>query len=188
MSRSTSTATPPRRYWSARRNAAAVTALVSVCLGGAVLYEELYIHTGHQAHLWRTRITDALADHTLNDPWVITGAAVACVLGLWLLVLASTPGLRTLLPLAAEGTSGVRAALDRRAAAAMLQRATLEVPGVSAAKVSVGRRKARVRASVGFGEHESAREALVATLSEERDRLGLVRPPTVNVKVRGNRK
>jgi hypothetical protein len=177
----------PRRPWSARRNAAAITALAALCLAGPVLYEEVYIRTGHRAHRWRLRITDTLADHTLNNGWVIAAAAVGCVLGLWLLVLAATPGLRGLLTMSASGTSGVRAALDRRAAAAMLHRATLEVPGVSGAKVRVGRRRAAIRAWVRFGAHQEAREALVTVLSAERDRLGLVRPPTVRVRVRGGR-
>jgi len=177
----------PRRPWSSRRNAAAATALLSLCLAGPVLYEEVYIRTGHRAHGWRIRITDTLADHTLNSPWVIAAAAVGCVLGLWLLVLASTPGLRRLLTMSASGTRGVGAVLDRRSAAAMLHRATLEVPGVSGARVRVGRRRASIRAWVRFGAHEEAREALVTVLSAERERLGLVRPPTVNVKVRGAR-
>ncbi|QMU78521.1 hypothetical protein GXW83_25230 [Streptacidiphilus sp. PB12-B1b] len=177
----------PRRYWSVRRNASAVVALVGLFLAGAVLYEEIYVHTGHAAHSWRKAVTNYLAEHTLNDSWVIAGAAVACVLGLWLLVLAATPGLRALLPMDAAGTTGMRAALDRGAVASVLHRATLEVPGVSSAAVRAGRRKAVIRAGVRFGEHEQARDALVSVLSAERDRLGLVRPPTIKVRVRGSR-
>ena len=177
----------PRRFWSVRRNAAALTGLVAVFLAGAVLYEEVYIHTGHDAHGWRTRITSTLADHSLNDSWVIASAAVGCLLGLWLLVLATTPGLRTLLPMDPAGTGGLRAGLDRGAVAALLHRATLEVPGVSAAKVHAGRRWAVIRADVRFGEHEEAREALLGTLSAERDRMGLARPLAIKVKVRSSR-
>lgn len=174
----------PRRYWSSRRNVSALVALVGVFLAGAVLYEEIYVHTEHSAHRWRTAVTRALADHTLNNSWVIGAGALACVLGLWLLVLAATPGLRTLLPMTATGTVGLRAALDRGAAAAALHRATLEVPGVSGARVRVGRRRAAIRATVRFGAHEQARDALVSTLATERDRLGLVRPLEIKVKVR----
>ncbi|QMU71929.1 DUF6286 domain-containing protein [Streptacidiphilus sp. P02-A3a] len=177
----------PRRFWSVRRNASAVVGLVAAFLAGAVLYEEIYIHTGHSAHGWRTRITDALADHPLNNSWVIASAAVGCVLGLWLLVLAFTPGLRALLPMTPAGTGGLRAALDRAAVAAQLHRATLETPGVSAAKVSVGRRRAAIRADVRFGDHQAAREALLRELSAERDRMGLARPLAIKVKVRPSR-
>ena len=177
----------PRRPWSTRRNAAALTALILTGAGGALLYEEVYIHTGHTAHRWRTWITDALAEHSLNNHWVITGSAVACVLGLWLLLLALTPGRRSVLPMTGAGTSGVRAVLERRAAVALLHRATLEVNGVKGARVKVGRRRALIRAVVGFGAHEQAAEELTQHLSAERDRMGLVRPPTVKVKVRGSK-
>ena len=177
----------PRRFWSVRRNAAALTGLIAAFLAGAVLYEEVYIHTGHNAHGWRTRITSTLADHSLNDAWVIASAAVACALGLWLLALAATPGLRTLLPMDPAGTGGLTAGLERGAVAALLHRATLEVPGISAAKVRAGRRRAAIRADVHFGEHEEARAALVSALSAERDRMGLARPLAIKVKVRSSR-
>jgi hypothetical protein len=175
----------PRRSWSARRNAAALAALVAVVAAGGLLYEEIYIHTGHSAHAWRGRITDELARRQLDDGWVIAGSAVLCVLGLWLLLLAATPGLRRLLPMTAPDGTGLRAALDRRAAAAMLRRAALEAPGVREAKATVGRRRAKVLATVGFGDREEVRAALTAHLAAERQHLGLVRPPLVKVRIKG---
>ncbi|MHA6763539.1 DUF6286 domain-containing protein [Streptacidiphilus sp. PAMC 29251] len=177
--------TRPSRFWSSRRNAAALAALVAVAAAGALLYEEIYVHTGHSAHAWRTWITDQLSQRQLNNAWAITGSALLCVLGLWLLLLAATPGLRRLLPLAATGSTGLRAGLDRRAAAAMLRRAALEAPGVEEARAKVGRRKAKVLATVGFGDHEEVRAALTEHLAAERGRLGLVRPPLVSVKIKG---
>jgi len=176
---------PARRYWSARRNTATLTALVVLGAAGALLYEEINVRAGRPADPWRIRVSAELAQRHLDDPWVIGAAAVACALGLWLLILAATPGLRRLLPLAATGTTGVRAALDRGAAAAMLRRAALEAPGVRDAKVTVGRRRARIRAVVGFGDREEVHAALTDVLSAERERLGLVRAPMVNVTVRG---
>ncbi|WP_042401916.1 DUF6286 domain-containing protein [Streptacidiphilus carbonis] len=174
-----------RRFWSSRRNTAALVALVVVAAAGALLYEESYIRSGHRAHAWRTWISDQLANRHLDDAWAIAGAAVLCALGLWLLLLAATPGLRRLLPLATADTDGLRAGLSRRAAAAMLRRAALETPGVREADAEVGRRKARVRAVVGFGDPTEVKAALAEHLSAERGRLGLVRPPMVNVKVKG---
>ena len=174
-----------RRFWSARRNVAALAALVLGGAAGALLYEEIYIQSGHRAHAWRLRVSDDLAHRHLDDHWVIAASAVACALGLWLLVLAATPGLRRLLPLAAVGTTGVRAALERRAAAAMLQRAAMEAPGVHDARATVGRRKAKVQAVVGFGDREEVRALLTELLARERKALGLVRPPMINVKIRG---
>jgi hypothetical protein len=177
--------TPPRRFWSARRNAAALASLLVLAAAGALLYEEIYVRSGHAAHAWRTWITDQLAQRQLNDAWVVTGSAVACVLGLWLLLLAATPGLRRQLPLAAVGSTGLRAVLDRRSAAAMLRRAALETPGVQQATARVRRRKAKVVATVGFGDQQEVKEALTRHLAAERVRLGLVSPPLVSVTVRG---
>ena len=64
-----------RRFWSARRNAAALAALVAVAAAGTLLYEEIYIRSGHPAHAWRTWTSDELAKRHLDDAWVITGAA-----------------------------------------------------------------------------------------------------------------
>jgi hypothetical protein len=177
--------TPPRRFWSARRNAAALVSLLVLAAAGALLYEEIAIHTGHRAQTWRTWITDQLARRQLDDAWVIAGSAVLCALGLWLLLLVATPGLRRLLPLAAVGSTGLRAVLDRRSAAAMLRRAALETPGVHDARAKVGRRKAKVAAVVGFGDHEEVRTALTEHLAAERLRLGLVSPPLVSVTIKG---
>ena len=177
----------PRRFWSARRNAAALAALVALAAAGGLLYEEIYVHTGHQAHDWRTWITDQLSRRPLDDGWMIAGSAVVCALGLWLLVLAATPGLRRLLPLTAGGRTGLRAALDRRGAAAMLRRAALETPGVHEATAKVRRRRAKVVAVVGFGDHEEVRSALTGHLAAERLRLGLVSPPLVKVTIKGHR-
>ncbi|MFC1419720.1 DUF6286 domain-containing protein [Streptacidiphilus cavernicola] len=176
----------PRRFWSTRRNAAALASLLALAAAGPLLYEEISVRTGHQAHSWRTWITDQLAKRPLDDGWVIAGSAVVCALGLWLLLLAATPGLRRLLPLAANGGTGLRAALDRRSAAAMLHRAALETPGVQGAKARVRRRRATVVATVGFGDHTEVRTALTEHLAAERLRLGLVSPPLVNVKIKGN--
>lgn len=180
-------ALPPRRFWSSRRNAAALTALVLLLAAGAVLYEEVWIHSGHQAHTWRTWITDRLARYPLDDARAITGSALVAALGLGLLLLACTPGLRGLLPLRADGCTGLRASLDRRGAAAMLRRAALEAPGVQAAKATVGRRRAKVLATVGFGDREEVRTALTEHLAAERERLGLVRPPMVRGKIKGKK-
>jgi hypothetical protein len=174
-----------RRFWSARRNPAALAALVAVVSAGALLYEEIYVHTGHRAHHWRTWITDQLAQRHLDDSAVITGSALACALGLVLLVLAVTPGLRRVLPLAATGTHALRAGLETGAAEAMLRRAALETSGVHSAKVRVGRRRAKVRAVVGFGDRGEVTAALRERMTVERERLGLSRPPLVNVRLRG---
>ena len=118
---------------------------------------------------------------------MIVGAAVAMALGLWLFLLAVTPGLRRLLPMRQTdipGTREVRAGLDRRAAALVLRDRTVQVPGVQSAQVAVGRRKVKARVRAHFRDLEEVRADLDATLGEAVRALGLARQPTLTVHVR----
>jgi hypothetical protein len=109
-------------------------------------------------------------------------------LGLWLFLLAVTPGLRRLLPMrqptGVPGAEEVRAALDRRAAALVLRDRAMRVPGVQSAQVAVGRRKVKARARAHFRDLEEVRTDLDATLSEAVTSLRLARQPTLTVHVR----
>ncbi|AZM51329.1 hypothetical protein DMA15_00985 [Streptomyces sp. WAC 01529] len=114
------------------------------------------------------------------------GAAIAAavfLLGVVLLVMAVTPGRRRLLPMAGPA-AGVRAVIDRRAVACLVRDAVAEVPGVTRARVRVGRRKARVRAGLGFGSLEPARRAVAETAQETLAACGLARPLRLKVRVR----
>lgn len=88
----------PSRWWSRRRIPAAIVALVLSAACGALLFDTVRVRTGHTASAWRKSLTHELATRPLNDPWILTGAALSAALGLWLLVIAFTPGHRRLLP------------------------------------------------------------------------------------------
>lgn len=88
-----------RRSWSARRIPAALVALLSAAATGLLLYDVIAVRAGRTAMGWRRRLAEELATRPLDDTWMIVGAAVAMVLGLWLFLLAVTPGLRRLLPM-----------------------------------------------------------------------------------------
>lgn len=79
------------RLWSARRIPAAVVALVALCAFGVTLYDVIAVRAGQRAGAWRTGLADELASRPVDDLWMLIGAAVAVVLGLWLLFLALTP-------------------------------------------------------------------------------------------------
>ncbi|MFF4652276.1 DUF6286 domain-containing protein [Streptomyces sp. NPDC001380] len=175
---------PSPRLWSPRRVPAALVALVVLVAAGAALYDVVAVRAGRPASAWRRTLADELATRTTGDVWMLTGAAVAAALGLWLLVLALTPGLRKLLPLRAPtGDSPVRAVLDRHGAEVLLRDAALRVPGVGRARVRV-RRRIKARADVRFRDPRQVREEVAGALREERDRLALVRPERVSVRVR----
>ncbi|MEU8506313.1 DUF6286 domain-containing protein [Streptomyces brevispora] len=171
------------RFWSARRVPAGILALVVLGGAGLFLYDVAAVRAGHPAMRWRRSLADELARRPLNDVWVLTGAAVATVIGLWLIVLALTPGLRDLLPMRRDRPD-VRAALDRTAAAMVLRDRAVEVSGVQSVRVRMGRSKVGVRAVSHFRELDDVRADLDTVLSTGIGELGLARPPSLSVHVR----
>ncbi|MCX0243134.1 MULTISPECIES: DUF6286 domain-containing protein [Streptomyces] len=171
------------RFWSARRIPAGIVAAVVLGASGLLLYDVSAVRAGHPAMQWRRTLADELATRKLDDVWVLTGASVAAALGLWLLLLALTPGLRDLLPMRREHTD-VRAALDRTAAAMVLRDRAVEVAGVQSVRVRMGRSKVGVRALSHFRELDDVRADLDTVLSTGIRELGLARQPRLSVQVR----
>lgn len=181
----------PRRFWSSRRVPATVVALVCVVATGFVLYDVAAVRAGRDAMQWRRTVADELATRPLDDPWVMGGASAAMAVGLWLFVLAVTPGLRALLPMrgpVGDADAGVRAGLDRSAAALVLRDRAVDVPGVESARVEVGRRRITARAVVHFRDLDDVRADLDAVLADGIRELGLARQPSLAVHVRRPRK
>ncbi|GAA5022384.1 DUF6286 domain-containing protein [Streptomyces siamensis] len=173
------------RLWSPRRVPAAVVAVVTLCVSGALLYDVIAVRAGQPVGAWRTRLAHELATRPVDDPWLLTGGVVAAVLGLWLLVLALTPGMRRLLPLRTpEGCAEMGAWLDRRGAELLLRDAALRVPGVSRARVRVGRHRVSARADVRFRDPETVRGELAQALHEQCRQLALAHTPRLAVRTR----
>ncbi|MGX8905438.1 DUF6286 domain-containing protein [Streptomyces netropsis] len=170
------------RFWSARRLPAALVALVVVGAAGVFLYDVAAVRAGRPAMSWRRRLADGLATRPLDDVLVIGGAVAAVVIGLWLLVLAVTPGLRGVLPMRRD-TPDVRAGLDRRAAALVLRDRVMEVSGVQSVRVDVGRHRIRTRALAHFRDLEEVRTDVDTVLADGVRELGLARPPRLSVRV-----
>ncbi|MFI8916355.1 DUF6286 domain-containing protein [Streptomyces sp. NPDC053513] len=171
-----------RRFWSARRIPAALLAAVVLAAAGLLLYDVAAVRADRSAMSWRRRLAHALATRPLDDVVIVAGASVAVLLGVWLLVLALTPGLRNVLPMRREHTD-VRAGLDREAAALTLRDRVMEVSGVQSVKVRVGRAKVGVRAVSHFRALDEVRADVETVLATGIDELGLARPlaPTVRV-------
>ena len=109
----------------------------------------------------------------LDDPWVLGAAAVAVVLGLWLIVLAVTPGLRAAAADAAAmaaGRPGRAGPLGRRAGAARPRHGGRRA--CSPCGVKVSRRKAKAHAVSHFRELDEVRADLDAALGEGLRQLG----------------
>lgn len=96
---------------------------------------------------------------------MLGAAALAVALGIWLIVLAVTPGLRQVLPMR-QVAPDVRSGLDRAAAALVLRDRAMEVAGVQSVRVKVSRRKAKAHAVSHFRELDEVRADLDAALGE----------------------
>ncbi|MFG2331420.1 DUF6286 domain-containing protein [Streptomyces sp. NPDC048604] len=175
------------RFWSQRRIPSAIVAAVVLGGAGLLLYDVAAVRAEHSAMQWRRSLADDLATRPLDDTWVLVGASVAVVLGLWLLLLAATPGLRAVLPMRREHVD-VRAGLDREAAALALRDRAMEVSGVQSVRVRMSRRKVRVRALSHFRELDDVQADLTTVLDTGIDELGLAAPPAVRLQVGRPRK
>ncbi|MFJ4834067.1 DUF6286 domain-containing protein [Streptomyces sp. NPDC088747] len=170
------------RFWSARRVPAGILAVLVLLGAGALLYDVVAVRADRPAMHWRRSLAEQLAERPLDDIWVLVGSGVAAALGLWLIVLAATPGLRDVLPMLRPHPD-VRAGLHRGAAATALRDRAMEVAGVQSVRVRMGRAKADVRAVAHFRELEDVRADLDATLADGIRGLGLTRPPSLSVRV-----
>ncbi|MGW2490794.1 DUF6286 domain-containing protein [Streptomyces sp. NPDC001606] len=170
------------RFWSPRRVPAAVVAVLLAAGAGLLLYDIAAVRAHRPAMYWRRALARQLTQRPLDDVWVLTGAAVAAALGLWLIVLAVTPGLRAQLPMRRPHPE-VRAALHRDAAALLLRDRAMDVSGVRAVRVRMRRRKADVRVVSHFRDLDEVRADLDTTLDEAIRGLGLTAPPVLSLRV-----
>ncbi|MFF7533977.1 DUF6286 domain-containing protein [Streptomyces bobili] len=171
------------RFWSARRVPAAVVALLLAALAGILLYDIAAVRADRPPLRVRRELARQLAERPLDDVWVLVGAGVATALGLWLILLAVTPGLRDVLPMRRPDPD-VRAGLHRGAAGLVLRDRAMEVAGVQSVQVRAGRRRADVRAVSHFRDLDDVRADLDAVLGDAVRGLGLARPPALSVRVR----
>ncbi|WP_030947912.1 DUF6286 domain-containing protein [Streptomyces sp. NRRL S-646] len=171
------------RFWSARRIPAGIVAVLVLAVAGLFLYDIAAVRAHRPAMAWRRELARRLAERPLDDTWVLVGAGVAAVLGLWLVVLAVTPGLRGVLPMR-RTHADVRAGLHREAAAFVLRDRAMEVAGVQSVRVRMRRARADVYAVSHFRELGDVRADLNATLDDAIRGLGLTHPPALSVHVR----
>ncbi|MCX4913895.1 DUF6286 domain-containing protein [Streptomyces sp. NBC_00687] len=170
------------RFWSARRVPACVLAILLFVIAGFFLYDVAAVRAGRSALELRKWFARQLAERPLDDTAVLVGAGIAAALGLWLILLAATPGLRDVLPMRRTHRD-VRAGLHRGAAAMALRDRAMEVAGVQSVRVRVKRRKVDVRAVSHFRELDDVRADLDSTLTDGIQGLGLSRSPGLSVRV-----
>ncbi|MCT2593770.1 DUF6286 domain-containing protein [Streptomyces sp. N2-109] len=171
------------RFWSSRRLPALLVALVLLAGLGLLLFDLVSVRLDRPGMAWRRTLVDESATRPLDDVWVLVGAGAAVLLGLWLIVLAVTPGLRGLLAMRRD-VPRVRAGLERTAAALVLRDRAMRVAGVQSVRVAVGRRRIRARAQAHFRDLDEVRGDLDTALDDGIRQLGLARQPGLSVHVR----
>ncbi|MFE7544957.1 DUF6286 domain-containing protein [Streptomyces platensis] len=176
-----------RRFRSARRVPAALVALVLLAAAGLLLYDVAAVRANRPAMTWRRWLARELGTRHLDNPWILGPAALAMVLGIWLVVTAVTPGLRQVLPMR-PAAPDTRAGLDRAAAALVLRDRAMEVAGVQSVRVAVSRRKAKTHAVSHFRELDEVRADLDTSLGEGLRQLGLAHELRLTVDVRRPKK
>lgn len=173
---------PATRFWSVRRVPAGLVALALVAAVGLLLYDIASVRTDRPATAWRTTLAEQLAVRRLDDVWVVLAACALVLLGVWLLVLAITPGLRGLLPMRRDSAE-LRAGIERHAAAQVLRDRAMDVSGVQSVRVVVGRSRVRVTARAHFRDIDEVRGDLEAVLRHTIDELALAHRPTLSLQV-----
>ncbi|MEV6396285.1 DUF6286 domain-containing protein [Streptomyces sp. NPDC051907] len=170
------------RFWSVRRAPAVMVAVVLVGGAGVLLYDVAAVRADRPPMHWRRVLADDLAHWRLDEPGVLAAASAAILLGLVLIVVAATPGLRKLLPMRRD-SAAVRAGLDRNTAALVLRDRAMEVSGVQSVRVRMSRSKVSVSAQSHFRELDDVRADLDAAMEHGIGELGLARQLALTVRV-----
>ncbi|MFE4633565.1 DUF6286 domain-containing protein [Streptomyces sp. NPDC056773] len=171
------------RRWSERRLPVGVLAVVALAVAAALLRDVAVVHfPGRAPAPWRGRLLDWLTGHgpTTTPSWAAGTLAVA---GLWMIVLALTPGRRSDLVMSASDP-GVRAVISRRSSSHLVRAAVCQVPGITGARVRVGRKRLTVRADLAHGDRSPALDGVTEAVTGTVQELGLAAPPRTRVRVR----
>ncbi|MER7969800.1 DUF6286 domain-containing protein [Streptomyces sp. NPDC096080] len=174
----------PLRWWSQRRLPIALLTLPAAVACGALAFDLVLVHTGHQPPApWRTAALDWLSTHGPSATASTVGAAALGVLGVVLITLAVTPGRRGLLTVT-SGAPRLVTAVDRSALSSLVGDAVRDTDGVGQVRVRVGRRRVTVRAGLAFGDRDRAREAVRDAARRVLEGCALRRTPRLRVTVR----
>ncbi|GAB2926133.1 DUF6286 domain-containing Asp23/Gls24 family envelope stress response protein [Streptomyces heilongjiangensis] len=173
----------PRRLWSRRRVPVAVLAALGAAVCGALALDLVMVHAAHRpAAAWRVDAVHWLSEHGPGDRPVVVAGGLMALLGVWMIVLAVTPGLRRRTTLRSPGPRVV-AAVDRSAVEALTRDAVGEVAGVGEVRVRVRRRRVSVRAALLFGERAAVRADVTAAAGRALASCGLCTPLRTRVRL-----
>jgi len=173
----------PRRWWSQRRVPVALLSAVAAVCWGALALDLVRVHTAHRAAAaWRRSALHWLSGHAPGDPAVVAAGAAVALLGVWLILLAVTPGRRRQSTLRVPAAR-VDAAVDRSAVESLVREAVGDVAGVGAVRVRARTGRVTVRAGLCFGDRAATRDAVTSAARAALTACGLRRTPRLRVRV-----
>lgn len=169
------------RWWSGRRIPVALLTSAAALGCGALAVDLIEVHMAHRAAAaWRVSAVHWLSGP--GDPAVVIAGGLTALLGVWMIVLAVTPGLRHRSTVRTEAER-VDAAVDRSAVESLVRDAVGDVAGIGAVRVRVRRRRIAVRASLAFGDRAEASAAVTAAARATVTSCRLRREPRIRVTV-----
>ncbi|MFF5494999.1 DUF6286 domain-containing protein [Streptomyces aquilus] len=152
----------PRRVWSQRRVPVALVTWAAAVGCGALALDLVRVHLADRTPgVWRTWAVHWLSGHGPGDPVVVAAGGLTALAGLWMVVLALTPGHRRRYTVRGE-VPRVEAVVDRATVAVLVRDAVTDVDGVTAARARVRGRRVTVRAALSFGDRDTAHAAVTA--------------------------
>ncbi|MCZ1010617.1 DUF6286 domain-containing protein [Streptomyces lydicus] len=163
-----------------------MVALVLLAAAGLLLYDVVAVRAHHPAMAWRRWLARELATRHLDNPWVLAAAALAVVLGIWLIALALTPDCARCCRCGGGAGPASRAGPGGRRAGAA--RPCHGGGGVQSVRMKVGRRKAKAHAVSHFRGLDEVRADLDVALGEGLRQLGLAHRLGLTVHVRRPKK
>lgn len=179
----TNSPSTPGRWWSGRRTPVALLTSSAALVCGALAVDLVEVHMAHRAAAaWRVSAMHWLSGHGPGDPAVVIAGGLTALLGVWMIVLAVTPGLRHRSTVRTEAAR-VDAAVDRSAIGSLVRDTAGDVPGITAVRVRVRRRRITVRARLAFGDRAEASAAVTAAAHAAVSSCRLRRAPRVRVTV-----
>ncbi|MGW1930352.1 DUF6286 domain-containing protein [Streptomyces sp. NPDC001919] len=172
----------PRRCWSQRRGPMAVLALAGSLLLGTLALDiaGFPLHGRPLTAWWRAGVTWT-ADHGFGPLLFAFAAGAAVGLAVLLILLALLPGHRGRWTVSSG--PALTSTVDRKVTEGLLRDAVGAVEGIGHLRVRMNRRTATVRATLMFGDRETALAEAQGAAQQAMTACRLVRPPRLRVVV-----
>ncbi|MFJ9244568.1 DUF6286 domain-containing protein [Streptomyces sp. NPDC101776] len=171
------------RRWSRRRVPVTLLTSLAAVACAALAVDLIRVHIAHgTAAAWRVSAVHWLSGHAPGDPAVVLAGGLTALIGVWMVVLALTPGLRRRSTVR-TGADRVDTTVDRSAVESLIRDTVADVNGITTVRVRVRPRRITVRAGLAFGDRERAATAVTTAARDAVTSCRLRKAPRVRVTV-----